>query len=287
MDTHTDADAHATPLLSVRRLSKSFGPVQALSEITLDVPAGTVTALVGDNGAGKSVLIKCIAGIHPPDAGRFYWNGKAVSIHNPRDAAALGIETVYQDLALCDNLNTIENMFLGRERVSGHVVLDEDSMELAASDAIHRMGITTLRSLRQRVGSLSGGQRQAVAIAKAVLWHANLVIFDEPTAALGVAQTEVVLGLIRRLADQGVAVIVISHNMNEVFRIADRIAVLHMGAIAGAYDINETDQHQVVELMTLGRTKATPETLAAVRQDLRPDRPEASESCSSAVAARR
>jgi D-xylose transport system ATP-binding protein len=188
-----------------------------------------------------------------------------VSIRSPRDAAALGIETVYQDLALCDNLNTIQNMFLGRERSIGHLVLDEDSMEASAADAVNRMGITTLRSLRQRVGSLSGGQRQAVAIAKALLWQARLVILDEPTAALGVAQTEVVLGLIRRLADQGMAVIVISHNMNEVFRVADRIAVLHMGTLAGVFDTCDTTQHEVVELMTLGRESTREAELQRVR----------------------
>ena len=244
--------ASQIPLLKLRGIAKSFGAVQALSGVDLDVPAGQVTALVGDNGAGKSVLIKCIAGIHVPDAGQFYWEGEKVSVHSPRAAAALGIETVYQDLALCDNLGTVQNMFLGREKTVGRVVLDEDTMEASANRAIHSMGITTLQSLRQRVGSLSGGQRQAVAIAKTVLWKSKLVIFDEPTAALGVAQTEVVLTLIRRLADQGVGVIVISHNMNDVFRVADRIAVMHMGQIVGVFAAADTDQHSIVELMTLG-----------------------------------
>ncbi|MGZ8745069.1 MAG: ATP-binding cassette domain-containing protein, partial [Nocardioides sp.] len=186
-----------TPLLRVEHLDKWFGPVRALTDVTLDVPAGQVTALAGDNGAGKSVLIKCIAGLHRPDNGRILWEGAPVQLR-PRDAAALGIETVYQDLALSDNLDVVENMFLGRERLSHHL-LDEAGMESAARNALKSLAVTSIRSLRQPVASLSGGQRQAVAIAKSVLWKSRLVIMDEPTAALGVAQTEVVLGLIRRL----------------------------------------------------------------------------------------
>ena len=240
------------PLLSARGISKRFGQVQALDQVDLDVPAGQVTALVGDNGAGKSVLIKCIAGIHTPDSGVFFWQGKPVRIRTPRDAAALGIETVYQDLALCDNLDIVQNMFLGRESLR-HGWLDEDQMELAAKETLHSLGVTTVTSVRQPVGALSGGQRQAVAIAKAVLWEAKLVIMDEPTAALGVQQTEVVLGLVRRMADRGLAVIVVSHNMNDVFDVADRIAVLYLGRLAGVHPTAELSKETVVELLTAGR----------------------------------
>jgi len=240
------------PLLSARGISKRFGQVQALGQVDLDVPAGQVTALVGDNGAGKSVLVKCIAGIHTPDSGEFFWRGKPVRIRTPRDAAALGIETVYQDLALCDNLDIVQNMFLGRESLR-HGSLDEDEMELAARETLRSLGVTTVNSVRQLVGSLSGGQRQAVAIAKAVLWEAKLVIMDEPTAALGVQQTEVVLGLVRRMADRGLAVIVVSHNMNDVFDVADRIAVLYLGRLAGVHPTAELSKETVVELLTVGR----------------------------------
>ncbi|MGW5718553.1 ATP-binding cassette domain-containing protein [Amycolatopsis sp. NPDC003865] len=241
------------PLLGVRGVTKKFGPVQALAGVDLDIPAGQVTALVGDNGAGKSVLIKCIAGIHVPDAGEFTWQGRAVRIRSPRDAAALGIETVYQDLALCDNLDIVQNMFLGREKVR-HVSLDEDAMERAAKDTLHSLGVTTVTSVRQPVGSLSGGQRQAVAIAKAVLWHSKLVIMDEPTAALGVQQTEVVLELVGRLAERGLGVVVVSHNMNDVFDVADRIAVLYLGRLAGVHATGELTRETVVDLMTAGRS---------------------------------
>src|SRR6516162_2449112 len=216
------------PLLHVQGLYKSFGPVQALADIELDLPAGQVTALCGDNGAGKSVLIKCISGIYIPDRGQFFWEGRPVRIHNAHDASTLGIETVYQDLALCDNLDIVQNMFLGRER-SRRFALDEESMEKAARETLASLHVTTVRSIRQPVASLSGGQRQSVAIAKAVLWNSQLVIMDEPTAALGVAQTAQVLELVRRLADRGLGVLVISHNMNDVFQVADRIAVLHLG----------------------------------------------------------
>jgi ABC-type sugar transport system ATPase subunit len=242
------------PLLRIRGVKKKFGPVQALAGVDLDIPAGQVTALVGDNGAGKSVLIKCIAGIHVPDAGEFTWEGQPVRIRTPRDAAALGIETVYQDLALCDNLDIVQNMFLGREKLR-HGVLDEDRMELAAKETLHSLGVTTVTSVRQPVGSLSGGQRQAVAIAKAVLWHSKLVIMDEPTAALGVQQTEVVLGLVQRLAERGLGVIVVSHNMNDVFDVADRIAVLYLGRLAGVFTTEELTKETVVDLMTAGHSE--------------------------------
>ncbi|HWJ82846.1 MAG TPA: ATP-binding cassette domain-containing protein [Nocardioides sp.] len=243
----------AEPLLRLEKIDKHFGPVQALTDVDLDVPAGQVTALAGDNGAGKSVLIKCVAGIHRPDGGRIVWEGRDVQLHSPRDAAALGIETVYQDLALCDNLDIVQNMFLGRERLR-HGLLDEENMEIAARDTLRSLAVTTVRSIRQPVASLSGGQRQSVAIAKSVLWNSKLVIMDEPTAALGVAQTEVVLTLIRRLAERGLAVIVISHNMNDVFRVADRIAVITLGRMVAVRPIEELDRKIVVDLMTTGRS---------------------------------
>ncbi|NKQ51822.1 sugar ABC transporter ATP-binding protein [Amycolatopsis sp. K13G38] len=240
-------------MLRLRGISKNFGPVQALADVDLDIPAGQVTALAGDNGAGKSVLIKCIAGIHAPDGGQLFWEGRPVHLRGPRDAAALGIETVYQDLALCDNLDIVQNMFLGRERLR-RGLLDEENMEIAAGETLRSLAVTSVRSIRQPVASLSGGQRQSVAIAKSVLWNSKLVIMDEPTAALGVAQTEVVLELVRKLADRGLAVIVISHNMNDVFRVADRVAVLHLGRLAGVYPIGQLTRAAVVDLMTTGRT---------------------------------
>jgi len=244
-------------LLSLRGVGKHFGPVQALTNVRLDAPSGAVTALCGDNGAGKSVLIKCIAGIWEPDAGEIFWQGRRVHIRTPREAAALGIETVYQDLALCDNLDIVQNMFLGRERVNP-VVLEEDSMEKAARETLASLAVTTVRSIRQPVASLSGGQRQSVAIAKAVLWQAKLVIMDEPTAALGVAQTAMVLALVKRLAQQGIAVILISHNMNDVFDVADRIAVLHLGRMVAMGPASDFDRQLVVELMTTGTSSRLP-----------------------------
>jgi ABC-type sugar transport system ATPase subunit len=225
--------------------------VRALTDVDLDIPTGKVTALAGDNGAGKSVLIKCIAGIHASTSGEMWWEGEPVHIHTPRDAAALGIETVYQDLALCDNLDIVENMFLGRERTR-RVSLDENSMEHSALETLKSLAVTSVRSIRQPVASLSGGQRQSVAIAKAVLWNSKLVIMDEPTAALGVAQTEMVLELVQRLADRGVAVLIVSHNMNDVFQVADRIAVLHLGKMTAVRPTSELDRQIVVDLMTTG-----------------------------------
>ena len=240
-----------SPLLRLSGISKNFGPVRALANVSFDVPAGQVTALAGDNGAGKSVLIKCIAGIHPLDGGQLFWQGNAVHMSNPRIAAELGIETVYQDLALCDNLDIVQNMFLGRERLR-HLLLDEENMEIAARETLHSLAVTSVRSIRQPVASLSGGQRQSVAIAKAVLWNSKLVIMDEPTAALGVQQTEVVLNLVRRLADRGLAVIIVSHNLNDVFQVADRIAVLYLGRLAGVYPSANINRQIVVDLMTTG-----------------------------------
>lgn len=244
------------PLLRLTGITKRFGAVQALTDVDLDLPAGVVTALAGDNGAGKSVLIKCISGIYAPDEGEIWWEGQKVHIHHPRDAAALGIETVYQDLALCDNLDIVQNMFLGRERRRG-LALDENAMERAASDTLKSLAVTTVRSIRQPVASLSGGQRQSVAIAKAVLWNSKFVIMDEPTAALGVAQTAMVLDLVRQLADRGLGVMIVSHNLNDVFQVADRIAVLHLGRMVAVRPVAELDRRMVVDLMTSGTTTRT------------------------------
>jgi D-xylose transport system ATP-binding protein len=247
----TPAESGDMPLLRLRRVSKSFGPVQALTDIDLDVPAGKVTALVGDNGAGKSTLIKTIAGIWQPTSGELIWNGRPVHIHSPKDATDLGIAAVYQDLALCDNLDIVQNMLLGHEpqRLG---LLDEVSMELTAKQTLQDLRVTTVRSIRQLVGSLSGGQRQAVAVAKAVMLDARLVIMDEPTAALGVSQTELVLSLIKRLSSTGHAVIVISHNLNDVFQVADRIAVLYLGRLVAVGPAAEFDRQSAVDLMTTG-----------------------------------
>ena len=250
------AAAAAEPLLRLRGVSKSFGAVHALVGIDLDVPAGQVTALAGDNGAGKSVLIKCIAGIHSPDSGQIVWEGKPAHIRTPRDAAALGIETVHQDLALCDNLDIVQNMFLGRETVR-RFMLAEDDMETAAGSTLRSLAVTSVRSVRQLVASLSGGQRQSVAIAKAVLWNSKLVVMDEPTAALGVAQTAMVLKLVRRLADRGLAVLIVSHNMNDVFEVADRVAVLRLGHLVAVSRTAEIDAQIVVDLMTTGTSNRT------------------------------
>jgi D-xylose transport system ATP-binding protein len=245
----------ATPLLEMRGIDKSFGPVQVLHDVALSAYAGEVTALVGDNGAGKSTLVKCISGIYSADAGEFFFEGHPVTVHGPRDAAALGVEVVYQDLALCDNLDIVQNMFLGREkRGRGGIVLDEDTMEQMASDTLAGLSVRTVKSLRQLVASLSGGQRQTVAIAKAVLWNSKLVILDEPTAALGVSQTAQVLELVRRLADNGLGVVLISHNMNDVFAVADRIATMYLGQMAAQVKATDVTHSQVVELITAGRS---------------------------------
>src|SRR5438552_159258 len=243
--------ANDGPLLKVRELDKHFGPVQALYHVDLDIPAGQVTALVGDNGAGKTVLTKCLAGIYIPDHGQVFWEGHPVQIRSARDASHLGIETVYQDLALADNLDIVQNMFLGRERTSNGL-LDEDGMERAAKETLAGLRVTTVKSIRQPVASLSGGQRQSVAVAKAVMWNSKFVIMDEPTAALGVVQTRMVLDLTRRLRDRGLAVMVISHNLNDVFEVADRIAVLYLGRMAVQDRVSNFDRQSVVEYMTTG-----------------------------------
>jgi D-xylose transport system ATP-binding protein len=241
------------PLLSMRGINKSFGAVHVLHDVDLDIYRGQVTALVGDNGAGKSTLVKCLVGIYGIDAGQVSFDGHPVTIHGPRDAAALGIEVVYQDLALCDNLDIVENMFLGRERTN-RWGLDDVGMEILARETLDGLHVRTVTSVRQRVASLSGGQRQTVAIAKAVLWESKVVVLDEPTAALGVAQTRQVLDLVRRLADQGIGVVLISHNMNDVFEVADRIVTLYLGRVAAEVLRGETTHTQVVELITAGRS---------------------------------
>jgi ABC-type sugar transport system ATPase subunit len=257
-----DGATGKAPLLELRKVTKRFGPVQALTDVDLVVPAGQITALCGDNGAGKSVMIKTISGIHPPDGGQIYWDGQPVSIRSPRDSERLGIETVYQDLALCDNLDIVQNMFLGRETTSAFI-LNEERMETAAAETLASLSVTTVRSIRQPVASLSGGQRQAVAIAKSVLWNSKLVIMDEPTAALGVAQTAMVLELVRTLAGKGIGVIMISHNMNDVFEVADQIAVLYLGRMVATGPAKEYDRQSVVDYMTSGRSDRSSKTSAS------------------------
>ena len=240
------------PTLELRDIDKSFGPVHVLSSVNFTANAGEVTALVGDNGAGKTTLVKCIGGIHRADAGELIFDGTPRSINGPRDAASLGVEIVYQDLALCDNLDIVDNMFLGREEVSRLHTLDENSMENLAQKALVSLSVRTVRSVRQLVASLSGGQRQTVAIAKSVLWKSKIVILDEPTAALGVAQTQQVLDLVKRLADQGLAVVLISHNLHDIFAVAHRITVLRLGRSIGVYEREKTTQQELVEAITAG-----------------------------------
>ncbi len=241
------------PILDIKGLNKSFGPVHVLHDIDLSVYPGEVTALVGDNGAGKSTLVKCIAGIYSMDSGVVTFEGKPVHFTDPRVAAALGIEFVYQDLALADNLDITQNMFLGREiRRFGFLV--DGEMERKARETLAGLSVRTVSSVRQLVSSLSGGQRQTVAIAKAVLWNSKVVFLDEPTAALGVAQTRQVLDLVRRLADQGLGVILISHNMNDVMEVADRVAALYLGRIAAEVFAKDSSTTQIVELITAGRS---------------------------------
>ena len=241
------------PLLELRGINKSFGVVHVLHDVDFAVYPGQVTALVGDNGAGKSTLVKVIAGIYGRDSGDYIFDGEPVTVHGPRDVAALAIEVVYQDLALCDNLDIVQNMFLGREETRG-VALDEATMEARARDTLGSLSVRTVSSVRQHVASLSGGQRQTVAIAKAVLWNSKIVLLDEPTAALGVAQTRQVLDLVRRLADRGLGVVLISHNMGDVFEVADRITALYLGRVAADVATKDVTHGQVVELITAGRS---------------------------------
>jgi len=241
------------PILEIKDLNKSFGPVHVLHDIDFAVYPGEVTALVGDNGAGKSTLVKCIAGINSIDSGEIRWEGKPVTLPDPRAAAALGIEFVYQDLALADNLDITQNMFLGRE-ISRFGIMNDGKMEKQAREVLASLSVRTVSSVRQLVASLSGGQRQTVAIAKAVLWNSRVVFLDEPTAALGVAQTRQVLDLVRRLADQGLGVVLISHNMNDVMEVADRVDALFLGRIAAEVFTKDTSTTQIVELITAGRS---------------------------------
>ena len=254
-----NATENEAPILQMRGINKSFGPVHVLRQVDFAAYPGQVTALVGDNGAGKSTLIKCIGGIHPIDSGEFLFEGKPVTVHGPRDASALGIEIVYQDLALCDNLDVVQNMFLGREQRTS-IVLDEASMEEKAARTLKSLSVRTLRSTRQLVASLSGGQRQTVAIAKAVLWNSKVVILDEPTAALGVAQTEQVLNLVGRLRERGLGVILISHNLADVFQVADRIVVLRLGRNAGEYRADAQHRQAVVAAITGAEGDLAPAT---------------------------
>jgi D-xylose transport system ATP-binding protein len=240
-----------TPLLQLQNITKTFGSVQALDDVDFEVRAGEVMALVGDNGAGKSTLVKCVAGTHAVDSGRILFEGQEVHIHGPRDAAKLGIEVVYQDLALCDNLDVVQNMYLGRE-VNRAQILSEAPMEQRTSETLKSLAVTTIKSVRQTVATLSGGQRQSVAVARAVMWNSKLVILDEPTAALGVAQTEQVLELVRRLGQQGLGVMLISHNLHDVFEAADRITVLRLGRTVGVFERRQTTQQAVVEAITAG-----------------------------------
>jgi len=243
----------SAPVIELKEVLKSFGPVDVLKGVNLAAYAGKVTALVGDNGAGKSTLIKGLSGVQPYDSGDVIFEGNSVNIHDPRQASALGIEVVYQDLALCENLDIVQNMFLGREETE-QGTLDESSMELQATKALQSLSVRTVKSVRQKVSSLSGGQRQTVAIARSVLRKAKLVILDEPTAALGVAQTEQVLNLVRRLADSGVAVIIISHNLVDVFKVADNIAVLYLGRMVTQLETSKTNQSDVVGYITGTKT---------------------------------
>jgi D-xylose transport system ATP-binding protein len=242
-----------TPLLRLRGMNKSFGAVHVLQDVDFDAYPGQVTALVGDNGAGKSTLIKGVAGSQPFDSGEYVFEGESVHITNPKQANALGIEVVYQDLALCDNLDIVDNLFLGRE-VTKRGLLDESTMEHRAMETLAGLSVRTVKSIRQVVASLSGGQRQTVAIARAVIWNSKLVVLDEPTAALGVAQTEQVLHLVRRLADNGLAVVLISHNLNDVFQVADRISVLYLGRMVGEVSAKDVKSNEVVEMITTGKT---------------------------------
>jgi D-xylose transport system ATP-binding protein len=246
------------PILELRGISKRYGAVQALSDVDFEVYSGEVVALVGDNGAGKSTLIKCIAGTHAPDKGRIVFEGREVHFHSPSDATRLGIETVYQDLAICDNLDVVQNMFLGRERVLRLLppiagILSELDMEKRALEVLKTLSVTTIANVREKVAALSGGQRQSVAISRAAMWNAKLMVLDEPTAALGVAQTEQVLALVRRLREHGLGVVIISHNLHEVFSVADRIIVLRLGRRVATFDQDTTTPEDVVAAITGAR----------------------------------
>jgi D-xylose transport system ATP-binding protein len=249
-----DGNGKPDHLLALKGFTKSFGPVQALSGVDFEVDAGEVVALVGDNGAGKSTLIKAIDGVQPPDSGEAFFEGTPVRISDPTAAAKLGITTVFQDLALCDNLDVVANLYLGQEVVgNGGVplpVLNETEMEEHAGELLDELSVTTLGSVRTEVGSLSGGQRQSVAIARSLLGRPKVVLLDEPTAALGVAQTEQVLKLVGRLRERGLGVVVISHNLEDVFNVADRIVVLRLGKREATFDVKKTTREEVVAAIT-------------------------------------
>jgi len=251
-------DSHNGPILELKEVSRHFGAVQALVQVDFEVRSGEVMALVGDNGAGKSTLVKGIAGIYPYDEGEIMFEGRPVNIHGPADTADLGIEIVYQDLALADNLDVVANMFLGREEIRVPFRLNESVMEKKTRETLHSLSVTTLASVRQAVAGLSGGQRQAVAVAKAVMWNSKVVILDEPTAALGVAQTRQVLDLVTRLADRGLAVVIISHNLHDIFEVAHRITVLRLGQRVALYEAAQTNQQEIVEAITAGTVETVP-----------------------------
>jgi D-xylose transport system ATP-binding protein len=243
------------PRLRLTGINKAFGAVQALTDVDFEVYDQEVVGLVGDNGAGKSTLIKVIAGVGPADTGKIFMAGTPVQINSPADATRLGIETVYQDLALCDNLDVVANLYLGREDLAPRIptvggVLDENEMEARTLDVLAQLQVTTLASVRTPVAALSGGQRQSIAVAKTILRNPKVVLLDEPTAALGVAQTRQVLHLIRRLRERGLAVVVISHNLADVFEVVDRVIVLRLGQRAGSYDIRNTTPEQVIAAIT-------------------------------------
>ncbi|MDQ2982920.1 MAG: ATP-binding cassette domain-containing protein [Actinomycetota bacterium] len=242
----------APPILELRGIEKNFGAVQALDGADFEVRAGEVMALVGDNGAGKSTLIKCVAGIYSIDGGEMLFDGRPVTIHGPKDAAKLGVSVVYQDLALCDNLDVVQNMFLGREERSPLFVLQEATMESRTAETLESLAVTTIRSIRQPVATLSGGQRQSIAVARAVMWNNRVVFLDEPTAALGVAQTRQVLALIKRLVEQGLGVVFVSHNLVDVFEVSHRITVLRLGRSVGVYERERTNEQEIVRAITTG-----------------------------------
>jgi D-xylose transport system ATP-binding protein len=241
-----------TPTLELREMRKSFGSVEALRGVDFEVREGEVMALVGDNGAGKSTLIKCVAGINSIDGGEVLFEGKPVTIHGPKDAAKLGISVVYQDLALCDNLDVVQNMYLGREERDPIFRLREAPMEQRTIETLKSLAVTTIRSVRLPVATLSGGQRQSIAVARAVMWNNRVLFLDEPTAALGVAQTRQVLDLVKRLREQGLAVVLVSHNLTDVFEVADRITVLRLGRNVGIYETSRTNEQEIVQAITSG-----------------------------------
>src|SRR5437868_6712872 len=246
------ATTPAKVTLELQGVHKSFGSVQALQGVDFEVRDGEVMALVGDNGAGKSTLIKCVAGIYSIDGGQIFFEGQPVTIQGPKDAARLGIEVVYQDLALCDNLDVVQNMYLGREERDPFFRLREAPMEQRTTETLKSLSVTTIRSVRQPVATLSGGQRQSVAVARAVMWNNRVVFLDEPTAALGLAQTRQVLDLVKRLGEQGLAVVIVSHNLADVFEVAERITVLRLGRNVGVYERDKTTQQEIVQAITAG-----------------------------------